>query len=111
MMLNIETQHLTGKRLIHRGKGNTLLVDALAYVEPAAQPKPYNAPRQRLKSVSRLALLPDVKAHTNYKPGFIWQIGDDQCRDVQADGRMCGCKITRGRYCAAHAAINYRGKA
>lgn len=105
---------LSGKRVIHRGHGQILIVDDVKRPEPCAQPKPkaYGGSRPakaeslRLKfNVQRVPGLATPRRHTGYKPGPITDMGHDQCRFIPGDFTCCGAKTVRGFYCAQHASI------
>lgn len=54
-------------------------------------------------------------AHTNYKPGKLHQLGNDQCKFAHGlDGVMCGARVHIGKssrsYCEAHYHVVYTGK-
>jgi hypothetical protein len=80
------------------------------------QPKPkfadptISAPRERQRPRGtwkgwREAKMP--KEHNGYKPGFVYDLGPDQCRFIPGDDyRMCGAKNDGvSSYCEKHHAL------
>jgi hypothetical protein len=98
-------------RYIHVGRGAVLSVnDAPDYVD-VTEVKPAQPQRFRVRLKSKNRHLASAKSHTNYRSGFIYEMGDDQCRYIIVDENRlcCGAVIQGGRtigtqkpYCDAH---------
>jgi GcrA cell cycle regulator len=101
-------------QIVHIGKGQTRKVELPDFVDGTV-----DAPRlpQKLKLGIMYArrngsMARDFdKAHTNYKPGFLLELGGDQCRYPISDENylMCGAKA-EGSYCQHHHKISVRAK-
>jgi hypothetical protein len=103
--------------LVHTGKGNVRKVDL-----PDDPDLTLDTPRtaQKLADVAKFLSRRETflkradaieSAHTNYKPGRLIELGEDQCRAVVVDENytMCGAKIHKGSYCEHHHKISVRG--
>jgi hypothetical protein len=101
-------------RYIHDGHGTVLTVnDVPAYVD-MTETKPAQPQRLRMCLKPQERHSPTAKSHTNYRSGFIYEMGDDQCRFIADDqNRLCcgaviqgGRTITHGKpYCDAHSEL------
>jgi hypothetical protein len=99
-------------RIIHDGHGATRQCDEAPFVD-YTEVLPLQPQRLKLKRRSKNTHVPKVRAHTNYRKGFIYELGDDQCRFIFADSsKCCGAVIQNGRtvmqvkpYCDAHCKI------
>jgi hypothetical protein len=97
-------------RYIHDGHGATMQCQDAPFVD-STEALPLQPQRLKLKRRSKNTHVPKVKAHTNYRSGFIYEMGDDQCRYIIVDENRlcCGAVIKGGRtvgtqkpYCDAH---------
>ncbi len=91
-------------RLIHSRNGKFIAIDE-APIRDMTEAKPRHPQRLRLRLKSPVRHVLIGKSHTNYKAGFIHQLGDDQCRfTINDENRtMCGAKVVNGKsWCATH---------
>ncbi len=98
--------------LVHLGKGKAIQIDDAPIADLTFDaPRKAQVLRNIAKHLSRRRVSEQVaaydKAHTNYQPGTLEHLGNDQCRfSGPHDTMMCGAKTVKGRrsksYCEHH---------